>query len=290
MTLHESGRANLSNVLFDRNTTRNTKWDVNAAALDLEQPAVAVVTNAVFRGNRTGSAAVANRITSGSPSGSPTSGSLTFNGCLSFSGNYPYNTSGTGTIIDNSSGECSGTLGNGGQVLPDPVAASCGLPTGGYLDHSATFTLRGNCTQSGALVVSEGVSITIEGHGHTIVGHNPASQAIIVAGNSSLTLRNINFREAAIYNIGTLNASNIAFSGITYLAFADFGRATLESLRFIGNGSSGSFAGALASLNNYASDQMTIIRDAIFRNNEAHANRANACGHRHHHSEWLCHP
>ena len=261
VSLSTTSRANLSNVLFDRNNSISASPRAFASALNLNRNAVAVVTNAVFRGNSEGSAAVANRTVAGS---------LTFNGCLSFSGNYPYNTS--GTIIDNSSGECSGTLGNGGQVLPDPVAASCGLPTSGYLDHSTTFTLRGNCTQSGALVVSEGVSITIEGYGNVIRGYNPRNPSFIVAGNSNLTLRDLTFNETRIRNYGALDVRNVAFSGATNQAIVDYGFSTFEAVRFIGN--IGGFAGALVSVDSYEPDQTTTIRDAIFRNNQASAGRA----------------
>lgn len=153
----------LSNVLFVNNWSFAYGPGAHASGLFIAPNGSITLNNVVFRGNLLGTAPL--HLRSGA--------SATATGCLTFSGNAPWNvyTEAGTTWTDNSTGPCTGTIGNGGQAETTvPVVAPCGLPPGGILDDDATFTLTAECTLSTDLIIGENVAVTIHGNTHRISG------------------------------------------------------------------------------------------------------------------------
>ena len=230
----------LTNVLFDSNLIGGLGFGVNGGTLNIPAGASATVTNAVFRNNRDMNIVM------------HSGGSLTTEGCLSFSGNLPYNVvhsgiwSGAGAWTDNSTGECSGEkIINGHPVAIPPVTLlPCGLPSSlALIDTDVTFTLRADCEGIIGLVVSEGVQATIRGNGYRISRNGSLPAVFRVAGDASLTISDAIFDMGQFVNYGgTLTVSHSEVRNSANRALINYGTANFSNMLFQDN-SAPSFAG-----------------------------------------------
>ena len=223
------GTASLTDVLFEGNVSYAFHSGGNASALNVSSFGGAVtITNAVFRDNTEGGAAISVNAAG--------SGSVTTNGCLTFSGNIPYNVHGMWT--DNSTRKCSDTIGNGDSaVIAAPTRLPCGLPGAGFLDRSANYVLRSDCTLSGAdnllWRISEGVNIGIQGNGNQLsAGSGNSWNWIQQAGNSTLTIRNVEVDHAKFYTFGNVNVRHATFDDTPDRVFFNVGDASFRDTIF----------------------------------------------------------
>ena len=207
-------QANLNNVLFVNNYSPYYALRGNGNALYAGRRAEFTLNNAVFRNNYgNGGAAVVN-----------IEATLTTTGCLTLSGNVPYDvyeieyswldfTAGAWT--DSSTGPCSGTIGNGDQaVIPPPAIMPCGLPAPGNLDVSATYSLTADCVITGDSRISEHVSIRIEGNGHSIRAI-PPNRTYYLAATASLDLQNVGMSGLRLFNWGAVTGHHLGMADTT---------------------------------------------------------------------------
>ena len=172
-----TGGANVTftNILVENVRGVYFNYEDSPTAIRAAESATFIVTNMVVRNHYGGNAAIDAWL----------GGSITINGCFSHGRIHPQvfgltHTSGReGTIIDNSTGPCSGTIGNGDPAAtnyPPPQPAACGLPSGGedgeHLSASAVYNLTADCFQTATLFKPAESTITINGNGHTI--HAPS--------------------------------------------------------------------------------------------------------------------
>ena len=243
-----------TNTLFENNRVAafGNHVSINSSALLLYGSASATFNNVVLRANYRGAATILLRDTA----------SLTATGCLSFIGNIPQNV--TGNWTDNSSGPCSGSIGNGGSIDAPPTASACGLPLGGSLTANATYTLRADCALTSSLVISEGLSITIRGNSYTISG-----AYIDIAIGSTLTIEDAFLEELRIFNYGTTTLNRISFK-ITSAVEGIVDLGVLKVSRMLAENNQGE---VIFAYNPYGAGN-TTIKDSVFRNTSARAGRA----------------
>ena len=257
-----NGTATLNDVLFEANTSGGFNPTQSPSALDVRSGAVVSITNSVYRDNYSGGGAI-----------HAASGTTTLNGCLTFSGNIPADViGGLGWVTDNSTGPCSGSIGNGGTVsLPAQLpAAACGLPASGNLDVSATYVLMGDCAQTGLLQISDGVNITINGNGHSIT-RAPPSSTFYTAINSTLTLRNVIMDGARLLNWGTMTAQNVTFRNMMGTIYNEIGNSQFTNVVFENNVATGANTGSAIGIHPQYNQGEVTIRDSIFRNHSGGA-------------------
>ena len=225
--------------------------------------ATVTLNDAVFRNHRVGGGAI---VVQGS-------GSLTATGCLSFSGNIPYDVVGTWT--DNREGACTDEdkVGNGDSAtITAPAVLPCGLPAPGSLDRSATYTLQFDCDlgTSGGNVewrIAQDASITIRGNGHTLRGGSGSKyMEIWQGGGGSLTIENLVVGHVTFYPFGTVTVRNSAFRSNPYLVFYVLGTVNISNSVFENLAGSSNSANALLTWSPYGAGHATF-RDTIFRNN-----------------------
>lgn len=193
--------SNLNNVLFYNNTQVALHLGGNGSAASTGLNTTHTWNNVVMRLNLNGGGAVS--LQSGA--------SLTTNGCLTLSGNLPYNIyAPTGTTwTDNSTGPCRGTIGNGhAAVIASPPLMACGLPAPGILDASATYTLRSDCQLAGIIFISPDVDIRIIGNGYAIQS-TLRTYLFRTAATSSLRLENVELNGVRIFNWGDLRGDRL---------------------------------------------------------------------------------
>ena len=264
VNLNVSGAATLTNVLFEGNLSTAFHTTGNASGINVGFFGGAVtITNAVFRNNYDGGGAIVINASG--------SGSVTTNGCLTFSGNIPYNVVGSWT--DNSTGLCSGAIGNGDPAaIAPPSILPCGLPGVGNLDRSASYRMRSDCdlsgTESKLWRISEGVNISIQGNGYRLsAGSGNEWRWIEQAGRGTLTLRNVVVDHVKTYSFGTLNVDHGTFRDTSDRVFFHLGTATFRNSRFenITTMRTAGNASVLLVLDDYGSGQATIS-NAVFRN------------------------
>ncbi len=213
----------LNNTLLERHSSDVFSLYANGSVALVKAGHSLALHNVVMRGNIGDTAAIV--VQNG--------GSLTATGCLSFSGNAPYDVyvHDGGTWTDSSTGPCTGAIGNGGAVAPAPAPTACGLPAAGNLDVSATYTLTADCALTGRITLSEDVAITIVGNGHTIRS-SLAGYVIVTAVTSSLRLENVALEGFHILNWGDLRGEKLIMSdivgGITNMGEARFSNALFE--------------------------------------------------------------
>ncbi len=219
-------QSNLNNVLFSRNSSNSFQLGGNAVSLNVRNTTSHTLTNVVFRNNiGNGGAAVVH-----------SGGTLTTNGCLTLSGNAPYDVYVIegGTWTDNSTGPCSGTIGNGGQAaIPPPQLMACGFPAPGNLDVSATYTLTADCDLNGVYYISEDVSINIGGNGRALRSSR-TNYSFYISATSSLRLENIALEGVRILNYGDFKAERIKISAVVD-GMANVGEARFTNALFEGN-------------------------------------------------------
>lgn len=195
----------------------------NASALEIRDSATATLTHTVFRGNLFGNGALNNK---------SSTASLTTNGCLTFAGNAPVNVRGNWT--DNSAGPCTGTIGNGDDTVVLPQVSSCGLPLSGILVESAGYSLTADCQLTGNLILSEGITVVIDGNGRRVSGPPARSCCLyfITAGNSRLELNNLYVDRVRFINFGVTDAERIVASGVDRAMFFDMGTSNFRNAHF----------------------------------------------------------
>ena len=175
----------INDVLVDGVQGTYSHYDGAGSVITANNDARVTTNNLVFRNVLLGNAAINSWL----------GATITINGCLSYDRVFPRVfsvASGmiSGALTDNSTGPCTGTIGNGDPVAvpyDEPVKAACRLPSGGLLESSANYTLVADCHQTSNLFIPEGLDVVINGNGHTIYGLKDTS-AIYTAGN--LTIRN----------------------------------------------------------------------------------------------------
>ena len=228
----------LTNVLFDSNLFSGVGFGVNGGTLNITPNSSATISNAVFRNNSNMNIVLHPGAT------------LTSEGCLSFSGNLAYNVvhsdvwASAGSWTDNSTGECSGEIGNGGQaVLPAIQLMPCGLPAGlALINSDVTYSLRGDCEGVIALVVSGGKRATIRANGYRISRDESLPAAFRIAGDASLTVSDAIFDSGQFLNFGTLTVTRSEVRNSARLALINYGTASFSNMLFEDN-SAPSFAG-----------------------------------------------
>ncbi len=262
----DSSTAALTNVLFEENRSAGfgNALSVNSAGLLINTGATVTMTNAVVRNHWYGRGAIAMQGT----------GSLTTAGCLTFSGNVPYDVSRVvDNWTDNSSGPCSGAVGNGGSLVPPPGVLPCGLPGPGNLDASRSYTLRSDCDLSGigeGLLwrISEGVTINIQGNGYSLVaGSGSVAGLLASAGNSSLNLHNLVLDHVQALVFGALDVNHVAFRNMPQRVFYLLGNARFSNSIFenITTTLTANNASVLMALSSYG-DGSATFRDSVLRN------------------------
>lgn len=262
-------RMTLNNVLFEGNRNNSFLASSNPAALMAVGGAAVTLNNVVIRDHRYGGGAIVSR-------GATNGGSVTATGCLTFSGNVPYNVSVSqmGQWTNNSTGRCGGAIGNGGTANLTQTILPCGAPAAGStLDDSATYTLTSDCvvgneTAGLEWVLSDGVSVTIRGNGHRLLGGTgPGYLLIITAGNSVLTTENIALDRVRAIIVGTWNARNIEVVNAPDRVIWHAGTATFTNSLFQNNTTTRSnSASVLYAVNNYGAGVATFT-DSEFRDN-----------------------
>lgn len=256
--LFANDEATLNNVLLQRNSQSVFSLGGNGSALFIGLNTAYTLNDVVMRDNFAGGgAAVPN-----------TGATLTTTGCLTLSGNVPYDIYETGgTWTDNSTGLCTGTIGNGDQaVIPPPQIMPCGLPAPGILDVSATYRLTSDCVITGHTTISEDVSIRIEGNGHSIRA-NPPNRSYYLAATASLELINIDFSGQRLFNWGEVTGRHIRMADTSVGALVNMGEMRFTNSLFEDmTNSSATSRTVLLAWNSYQNG-FTSFTDSTFRNN-----------------------
>ena len=268
VNLNVDGDATLTDVLFEGNASQAFHGGGNGSALNVSSFGGAVtITNAVFRDNYYGGGAIAVNASG--------SGSVTTGGCLTFSGNVPYNVVGTWT--DNSRVACTGTIGNRDQaVIAAPARLSCGLPGAGHLDRPASYVLRSDCDLSGSSesvlwTISEGVNINIQGNGYRLsAGSGSDWRWIEQAGNGRLNLRNVVVDHVKFFSFGTMNVDQATFRDTSDRVFFHLGDGTFRNSLFenIATTRPSNNASVLLALDDYGGGNATFT-NTVFRKNSS---------------------
>ena len=247
----------LSDVLFLANMSSGADFDGGGSALTVANGAAVTLDNAVFRDNLFGGAAVVVR---------RGASSLAASGCLTFSGNIPWNVTGSWTA--EVSGSCRGSIGNNQPATtPRPEMLSCGIPGTGILDESASYRLRSDCASFGQWLLSDGVEISITGDGHSIRSGVPGVN-VLTAANATLSLENLTLDGVRTVNFGQLNAIDLALRNAPSQALLNMGEASFTRALFEDNVNLEPrySASVLFAWSEYRSS-VTSFTDAIFRNN-----------------------
>ncbi|MDE2638338.1 MAG: LysM peptidoglycan-binding domain-containing protein [Chloroflexota bacterium] len=247
----------LNNTLLERHSSDVFSLYANGSVALVKAGHSLALHNVVMRGNIGDTAAIV--VQNG--------GSLTATGCLSFSGNAPYDVyvHDGGTWTDSSTGPCTGAIGNGATVAPAPAPTACGLPAAGNLDVSATYTLTADCALTGRITLSEDVDIAIVGNGHTIRS-SLAGYVIVTAVTSSLRLENVALEGFHILNWGDLRGEKLIMSDIVG-GITNMGEARFSNALFEGNGTpSATSRSILLAYNAYANGYASFT-DASFIGN-----------------------
>jgi len=251
--------SNLTNVLLDANFSSHYALGGNGSAVHAGVNTTHVWENVVLRRNFGNGGAISLK----------RGATLTTNGCLTLSGNVPFDVyapAGT-TWTDNSTGPCSGTTGNGYQaVIPPPSLMACGLPGSGILDASATYTLRSDCQLDGVITISEDVDIRIIGNGNAI----QSSRSIYhfrIAFTSSLRLENVELNGVRILNWGDLRGDRLRIRNTAGGAIFSMGEARFVNALFEDNTTSSANSRSVLLTWNAYGEGFTSFTDSAFRNN-----------------------
>ncbi|MDD9955761.1 MAG: LysM domain-containing protein [Anaerolineaceae bacterium] len=253
--------ATLNNVLFEDIISRGNGFGVNGL-LNVYAGSNVTLNNAVFRKVFNNGVNVIQ------------GGTLTTTGCLAFYGSPAYDVihsevwDGGGTWNDNSTGPCSGEIGNKGQaLLPAPALMDCGLPAGALVDEDVTWTLRSDCAGVGQFFIGEGTRVRIVGNGHRITGSPQAHALFSLGGNATLDMDNLVLDKVRLFNLdGALTLTRSEFRNATSTSLVNFGRSASFSNTLFEDNSSASFASLFYGSNTYSAS-VTTFRDVIFRNN-----------------------
>ncbi|MCY3907719.1 MAG: hypothetical protein OXF63_10775 [Anaerolineaceae bacterium] len=114
----------------------------------------------------------------------------------------------------------------------NPPVASCGLPSGGNISASVTYTLSADCTQTSVLsTTASNIEVTINGGGHSITS---SGHTLFVLGSAVLTLNDV-----------TLNGG-----GLEFPQFVQAARLNATRASFINLGRGSALAANQMNLNN----------------------------------------
>ena len=175
----------LENVLIEDAVGSYNSHLQSGTVFDIANFSTVTVNNMVLRRLFGGNAAFNIR-----PGADPQS-SITLTGCLTAEAVYPQLSN--GNVINNTTGDCTGTIGNGAPAarqIPAPRASACGLPLEGVLVRSATYNLVADCHMTGTLYIPKDLTVTINGNGYTI---HSAGGARILQSAGTLTVNNVTF-------------------------------------------------------------------------------------------------
>ncbi|MDE2859534.1 MAG: hypothetical protein OXN94_16935 [Chloroflexota bacterium] len=250
--------SNLTNVLLDSNFSSSYALGGNGSAVHAGVNTTHVWENVVLRRNFGNGGAISLK----------TGATLTTSGCLTLSGNTPYDVYDPQIAwTDNSTGSCSGTIGNGDQaVIPAPARMACGLPEPGVLDASATYTLRSDCQLDGVIIISEDVSIHIIGNGNTI-GSSLGIYHFRTAATSSLRLENVELNGVRIFNWGDLRADRLRMADTIGGIIFNLGEARFVNSLFEDNTTYAANSRSVLLTWSAYQKGFTSFTDSAFRNN-----------------------
>ena len=262
----------LTGILFENAIGTYFHYESLGSAVEIINNSRVTFTNLVIRNHFGGNSALNAWL----------GGSITIKGCFSHERISPqifghaHIEENQGTIVDNSTGPCSGTIGNGDPAAtnyPPPQPAACGLPSSGenaeYLSVSAVYNLTADCFQTGTLFKPLESTITINGNGFTIHAP-PAGYAIRTAGD--LTIRNavLTGTDAAflrgLLSQGTLLLEDVIIRHNYFgLLLAD-PIVALNRVVFDSNMTTSASASAVSAILIARQSRVTIT-DSVFRNN-----------------------
>ena len=254
----------LTNVLIEDAVGSYNSHLQSGTVFDVANYSTVTVNNVVLRRLFGGNAAFNIR-----PNADPQS-SITLTGCLSAEAVYPQLSN--GNVINNTSGDCVGAIGNGGSAarqIPAPRASACGLPLEGVLVQSATYNLASDCQMTGTIYIPKDLTVTINGNGHTI---HSAGGARILQSAGTLTVNNVTFSgsgssgPALLILQSTSIFRHVAFRGnegplLMASQTVEFDRVIFES------NSTTSTSGSAASALRHLLSGTATIRNSIVRNN-----------------------
>ena len=254
----------LTNVLIEDAVGSYNSHLQSGTVFDVANYSTVTVNNVVLRRLFGGNAAFNIR-----PNADPQS-SITLTGCLSAEAVYPQLSN--GNVINNTSGDCVGAIGNGGSAarqIPAPRASACGLPLEGVLVQSATYNLASDCQMTGTIYIPKDLVVTINGNGHTI---HSAGGARILQSAGTLTVNNVTFSgsgssgPALLILQSTSIFRHVAFRGnagplLMASQTVEFDRVIFES------NSTTSTSGSAASALRHLLSGTATIRNSIVRNN-----------------------
>lgn len=175
----------LTNILVEDSVGSYNSHLQNGTVTNVSNYSTVTVNNVVLRRLFGGNAAFNIRPDANAQS------SITLTGCLTAEAVYPQVT-GPG-VVDNSAGECSGTIGNGDSAAREiaaPRVSACGLPLEGILVQDATYNLVADCQMTGPLYIPKSLTVSINGNGHRIAA---AAGARILQGAGTFTVNNVVF-------------------------------------------------------------------------------------------------
>ncbi len=260
----------LKNVLIERGSGSYHHSGRVGSAMIVASNAEVTVTDLVIRHTNDGNAALATE----------RGGTITLEGCYTADGVFPQQFyenladsgrgTNAGTITNNSSGECAGTIGNGGssaRQYSTPPAAPCGLPVAGFVLESITYSLSGDCQQTDTLYLPAEYTVTVIGNGYRIRGG--AFTSIASAGTT--TIRNAIFTGSTGYPIKTMGHKTITIERSTFRGnqapvYILDAVANFDHVLFEGNSTTGTGWYSSSSLMVFRAATVTV-NNSTFRNN-----------------------
>ena len=272
-----SGTYTLTSVLIENGRGTYNQWRDSPSAIVARGGGVFTIENLVVRDMILGNSAVGIEHWATSPT------AMTIKGCFTAERIYPQVL--YGSVTNNSTGPCTGTIGNGDQavnVVPAPAPAACGLPASGLIEKPFTdkssgkmkvvYNLSGDCQLTGALYFSQSSEVSINGNGRTITAKDNSS-LLFSAGTT--TIRNaiitgVSHPYASLYSHlrEPLVIENTVFrdnGGPIYLFDST---TTLDNVLFRGNSTSyaSTFDWANSAIRHWG-DSDTTIRNSTFEDN-----------------------
>ena len=263
-TISDTVTMALANVLIEDAVGSYNSHLQSGTVFDISNHATVTVNNVVLRRLFGGNAAFNIR------PGADAQSSITLTGCLTAEAVYPQLSN--GNVINNTTGDCAGAIGNGGSAarqIPTPRVSGCGLPLEGVLVQSATYNLVADCQMTGTLYIPKDLTVTINGNGYTI---HSAGGARILQSAGTLTVNNVTFRGAGSGGPALLILqSNTVFRHVAFRAnqgpiviasqTVEFDRVIFESNSTTATG--GSHPSALR----HVFSGTVTVRNSLFRDN-----------------------
>ena len=254
------GTIALNSVLVENVRGRYSFYQNKAAVINGRNGATFNINRLVMRDVFGGNVAIGNSY------GRTSDATFNFSGCYTAERIYPAEL-GSG-ISPGSLSKCSGTIGNGGQAVkpnPEPQPTACGLPAGGVLQASASYTLSATCTLTDEIYIPKGLTVTVQGNWNHI---RPAAGKSVFETAGNLTVRNVLFENGTAppingYHRSSLLIENAIFQNFTRPMYLRDQTATLKNVLWEKNAVTWSYGNAIIAI-----DQAAVtIHDSTFRNN-----------------------